>query len=170
MSHGEAGSIPELYQHLTCDWPANGTTACGKAASWFLDEGGVHRPICDVCRANATLRTTCAWIGHVDLSRVPGWPRIKARLDTEKTAKPLTEIKAVDAAPDPNEVRSRVVNPRAYVYGPVDSAPTGPGTTQTNEMPAPSMPSRPPLKDALAELAVSMLQLAKVKVDEWGKR
>jgi hypothetical protein len=123
-----------------CDWP-DGGKQCGAEAPWFLDQGTTHRPICTACLAKVTPQPADHFnIGVIDPTKVPG----------------------------PGFILDRSANPPPPPVNPV----TPPGwrlSWERSEKPTPQ-PSRPPLKDAFADLASALLDLGLKKVDEWRKR
>lgn len=138
----------------TCDWPKFGGSACGERAQWFFEVDRVHRPICDDCTALAARVAEEADkaieflpIDAVDPDRVPQ----KIPTQAERRALGLE-----------GEIPPGIETP------PGIEVPPAPPTTPSD--PAPSFrPSRPPLREALEDLAVSVLLVAREKVEQFRR-
>jgi hypothetical protein len=130
-----------------CDWP-NGGKQCGAEASWFLDQGSTHRPVCGRCLNLVPQPCDHRAIIAIDPTKVPGPTFV--------------------APPDPWAGPRTVHTSGAAFISDRPANPPGP-PPGFGAMP-PAQPSRPPLKDAFADLASALLALGLSKVDEWRKR
>jgi hypothetical protein len=120
----------------TCDWPGgSGDGTCGLQAAWFIDGGGCsHRPLCQIHFVSGAKR-----IEEVDPAKVPG------RMVPRDLPRSLTET-GLRVENLPPKYGSGV--PRNILLEPPEPDP-------------PSTPSRPPLRDALVDVAVELCELAK---------
>jgi hypothetical protein len=154
-----------------CDWP-DGGKQCGAAASWFLDQGSTHRPVCGRCLNLVPQPCDHRAIIAIDPTKVPG-PTFVAPPDP--WAGPQT-VHTSGAA----FISDRPANPPPSPMTPLDQAfarqanwkrvpPEELPGYQPNPMPS-AQPSRPPLKDAFADLASALLTLGIQKLDDWRKR
>lgn len=140
--------------HWVCDWP-DGGKQCGKPAEWYLAGVLTDRPICTACLAKVTPQPVNHYsIEHIDPKRVPG-----------STYEPPI------GPPDP-WAGMRSVHTSGFVStGPaIPLQSVGDGRAHNSPPAEPAAPSRPPLKDAFADLASALLDLGLTKVAEWRKR
>lgn len=138
-----------------CDWP-NGGKQCGAEAEWFISGVNSDRPICTACLARVTPQPANHYsIQDIDPKRVPGptfvappdpWAGSRPFVPPERPANP-------PAASGPQKI---------YTSGFINPAPQPPAE--------PAAPSRPPLKDAFADLASALLSLGIEKITDWRKR
>jgi hypothetical protein len=139
----------------TCDWPASGGV-CGKHAPWFIDGENYHRP---VCGGHGASWNSLRPIEEIDPAKVPQklpTQAERARLDADGTAQPKTVIEGVFPV-DKQE-------PYRWVFREGATPPL----TEAPPSVAPPL-SRPPLREALADVAISFLRNLKKKLDEEAK-
>jgi len=123
-----------------CDWPINGV-ACGKPAQWFIEVDGVHRPLCDECTGYAA--------------------RIAEASNTPLHFEP---IDGVDAERIPKKIPTQAERMGIGYPPPPKTSPSIPPALD----PEPR-PSRPPLRQALADLAGALLEEAQKGVERWRR-
>jgi hypothetical protein len=125
----------------TCDWPASGGV-CGKQAFWFANGGAYHRPLCvEHSLEYQGSRSDVRRIDEIDPAKVP------QKILTQAERKRLTGVR-------------RNGRPFPDVFTAADAAPP----------PSVAPPlSRPPLREALADVAISFLRNLKKKLDEEAK-
>ena len=130
---------------------------CGKQAFWFTDGGQYHRPLCaghsEQTQALLKLRQP---IGLIDPAKVPQklpTQEEQARLGDHWIVHEGATVQTTGAQPP------FVRNPMFQPLEPVDVPPSV----------APPL-SRPPLKDALADVALAFLGFVKKKIEEETKR
>lgn len=142
-----------------CDWP-DGGKQCGAEAEWFISGVNSDRPICTACLARVTPQPANHYsIQDIDPKRVPGPTFVQPIGPPDPWAGAKIPFQSVGGD-------------RAY-----HATASGPQTTHisgfiNNPMPppAPAQPSRPPLKDAFADLASALLDLGIKKIEDWRKR
>jgi hypothetical protein len=152
----------------TCDWPASGGV-CGKQAWEFVDGGPHHRPVCrpHACVAaqnGAPIRD----IEDIDPTMVPqkiptqaerGW------VDADGGRWVVREgvVAGATTGAQPPFVHNPIPPPKEpWVFQPLEPVDPPPSV-------APPL-SRPPLKEALAEVALAFLGFVKKKIEEETKR
>jgi hypothetical protein len=133
----------EEVRVLTCDYPGgSGDGTCGRPASWFYDSGTYHRPLCDEHGSVGGAALTAKPIREINPTKVPGW----------KPMKPVDPLLWASVAAE------RYDDPPPMIANPMPSTA------------APPTPSRPPLKDALVDVAVAVCELLGKRIKEWGEK
>jgi hypothetical protein len=157
-----------------CDWP-DGGKQCGKPAEWYISSPLSDRPICTGCLAKVTPQPANHYsIEHIDPKRVPG-PTYEPPVDPwagMRTVHTSGFISNRPANPPPPPVNPMTPLDEAFAQARRGGPATPPGwrpSWERAEEQGPQ-PSRPPLKDAFADLASALLDLGLKKVDEWRKR
>jgi hypothetical protein len=138
----------EAMIFYTCDSPRNGV-ACGAPAISFYDGGSYHRPLCIDC-------------GH---------------LHYESKGKMVHPISSVDPEKAPQKPSVQTEDRRVPRRESAASFPPQPIHEQPSASPGPpfgyqppAAASRPPLKTAFAELATTLLMIARDKIEQWSRR
>jgi hypothetical protein len=166
----------------TCDWPSSGGV-CGRQAFWFIDAGGYHRPL---CQDHASRRSedevlsegAARGIEEINGSKVPQkipTQTERAKLDGRNVAE---RARAIDAAgrikmePERWTVRDGVpvveaVEAPAFKWPSPPEPPTPPEPPQPPSVASPL--SRPPLKEALADVAVAFLGFLKKEIEGYKR-
>jgi hypothetical protein len=124
-----------------CQWPAK-LGVCGAKADYYIDQGSSHRPICKKCSNVAMDANPLVRIGPLNEIESLKVPTFYADDSVEPAVGNYSKaVKNADAEPEPTSSRVE-----------------------------PNSSSHAPLKVALTDLAVSALQLAKLKLEDWGRR
>lgn len=157
-----------MSQVFACDWPDGGKT-CGKPAEWYLPGASADRPICTGCLAKVTPQPANHYsIEHIDPSRVPG-PTFKAPPDPWGATR-LGGGGGVGVKDGATGIGGGIpFKPSTWLDD--EAAAWNAKRPRVEPIPpAPAAPSRPPLKEACADLAAALLSLGLEKITEWRKR